>query len=55
MIKGICTVFYYRLRQWTVQSPIVDCIVYSNRLYSPLPESVLGGWKKKLNVTEENA
>ena len=55
MLKRNYTVMKYRLRQWTVQSPIVDCRVYANRLYSPLPESVLGGWKKKLNVTEENA
>lgn len=54
MIKEIFTVMY-RLRQWTIQSLRMDYTVYYKRLYSPLSESVLGGWKKELNVMEEKA
>ena len=41
------TVGLYRRLEWTT--------VYYKRLYSPLSESVLGGWKKELNVMEEKS
>ena len=55
MTKPFLTVTYYRLRQWTVQTTIVDCTVCHNGLYSPLAETVLHDLIKELSRTEEKA
>lgn len=36
LIKSFDRADYYRLRQWTIQSVVMDCIVCRSRLYGLL-------------------
>lgn len=41
LIKSFDRADYYRLRQWTIQSVVMDCIVCRSRLYGLLQRTVI--------------